>query len=108
MENRSKSNKQILAEIERYALTHPEALLEIVFSEGETYKCLYETNDWEDNGEDPDSPNYQEWLVLDFLVKQIVKPGPNKDSQFDYICISEKNMPSMIKSGTEILYDAQA
>lgn len=50
------------------------------------YRCRFSTDDYEDNEEDSDSPEYEEWYALDFKIVEIVKDGPNRDPRFEYTC----------------------
>ncbi len=92
--------------IATYVCDNPNGTYEISFPEGDRYICLFSTDDYEDNDEEPDSPGYEEWYTLDFKVAEVATPGPNKDPEYGFISISRKRMPSLIVRGDEVVYRA--
>lgn len=89
-----------------YACKHDSSTYEIAFPEGDVYCCRFSTDDYKDNEEDPDSPEYEEWYALDFKIVEIVKDGPNRDPRFEYIVLSRKHMPSAVTCDGEVIYQA--
>lgn len=89
-----------------YARKHDSSTYEIAFPEGGVYRCRFSTDDYEDNEEDPDSPEYEEWYALDFKIVEIVKDGPNRDPRFEYIVLSRKHMPSAVTCDGEVVCQA--
>ena len=89
-----------------YACKHDSSTYEIAFPEGGVYRCRFSTDDYEDNEEDPDSPEYEEWYALDFKIVEIVKDGPNRDPRFEYIVLSRKHMPSAVTCDGEVVCQA--
>lgn len=89
-----------------YACKHDSSTYEIAFPEGDEYRCRFSTDDYEDNEEEPDSPEYEEWYALDFRIVEIVKDGPNRDPRFEYIVLSRKHMPSAVTCDGEVVYQA--
>ena len=89
-----------------YACKHDSSTYEIAFPEGGVYRCRFSTDDYEDNEEDPDSPEYEEWYALDFKIVEIVKDGPNRDPRFEYIVLSRKHMPSAVTRDGEVVCQA--
>ena len=98
---------EIIKSIGIYASRHIASAYEISFAEGDTYRCRYSTDDYEDNDEELDSPEYEEWYAIDFKVIEIVHAGPNKDPRFDFITISRKRMPSLVRCDDEVVYHAE-
>lgn len=97
---------KIIKSIGIYASKHIASTYEISFSEGDSYRCRYSTDDYEDNDEDIDSPEYEEWYAIDFKVLETIQDGPNKDPRFEYITISRKRMPSLVTCEGEVVYRA--
>ncbi len=89
-----------------YASRHVASTYEISFTEGDSYRCRYSTDDYEDNDEEIGSPEYEEWYAIDFKVIEIVREGPNKDPRFEYITISRKRMPQLVTCDGEVVYQA--
>lgn len=94
-----------LAKVENYSLDHLGTEFTITFPQGDIYECRYDNGEWVDNDEDPNSSSYKEWYEMDFHVIRVIQSGPNKEPEFDYITVSEKNMPSEIRYGEIIFYD---
>ena len=102
---------QAICDIENYCLSHRGTPLTVSFAEGDSYLCLYDNGEWEDNGEwnpgeDTRSlPGFEEWYVLDFYVREVLVPGPNKDPRYKYLIISRRHMPCSVKAGDTVLYE---
>lgn len=103
--NYSEQCEDALGKIEAYILEHINDDIVIEFPEGDSYRCQFDTNDWECDVEKPEADNCEEWFALIFRVKASIVPGPNKDPRFDYITVSEKRMPSKVASGETVLYE---
>lgn len=99
-------NDEVVKTIGIYAGNHTASTYEITFPDGDSYRCRYSTDDYEDNDEEPGSPNYEEWYVVDFKVIKVIREGPNKDPRFDYITISRRRMPSLVTCDGEVVYQA--
>lgn len=102
----SEEKDEAIKSIGIYASKHVPSEFEISFTEGDSYRCRYSTDDYEDNGEEVDSAEYEEWYAIDFKVFEIVHAGPNKDPRFEYITISRKRMPSLVTCEGEVVYQA--
>lgn len=96
-----------LGKIERYALENPEAIFTVVFPEGDSYECMFETSDWDSNDEDPGSQDYDEWFALLFNVAKVLVEGPNNDPAYMCLDVSEKHMPSKVYSGETALFEQE-
>lgn len=106
--DRTSMSDDAMANIENYALDHNDSKLILEFPEGDSYKCVYCSGEYDDNDEEPSSPTYKEWYEIYFEVLETIAPGPNKDPEYDFISISEKHMPSKISCGDVVLYDVNA
>lgn len=89
-----------------YVCRHGSSTYEIAFPEGDAYRCRFSTDDYEDNEEELNSPEYEEWYALDFKIIEVEKDGPNRDPRFEYIVLSRKHMPSVIICDGEVVYRA--
>ena len=98
---------EVIRSIGIYASRHVASAYEISFEEGDSYRCRYSTDDYEDNDEELDSPGYEEWYAIDFKVVETVHAGPNKDPRFEYITISRKRMPSLVACDGEIVFQME-
>lgn len=95
---------KIIKRIGAFAAENTASSYEIAFRDGDVYLCHYSTDDCEDNDEEPDSPTYEEWYAIDFRVIDVLRAGPNKDSQFDFITISRKHFPSQVACDGKVLF----
>ena len=98
---------EVAARLERHALDHRGADYEITFPEGDAYLCRWDNGEYVDNGEDLESPAYEEWYELDYKVLEVMKEGPNKDPRFEYVNVSCKRLPSLVTCDGEIVYRAE-
>ena len=96
-----------IKDIANYAARHVASTYEVTFPEGDCYRCRFSNSEYDDNGEELDSPEYEEWYVVDFKVAEIMEEGPNKDPRYEYITISRKRMPSLVKCDDEVVYQTE-
>lgn len=100
-----------IGRIEDYCLENPKAHLTVLFPEGDSYVCAYETGEWEDNGEwnpGEDTRNlsgFEEWYEITLRVLEACAKGPNWDDRYHFIVISCKHMPCLVRSGNTVLYE---
>lgn len=100
--------EELVKDIETYLCGHDwESAYEITFPEGDVYRCVWENGEHVDNDEELGSSDYEEWYELEFRVLEVVKAGPNKDPRYDYVMVSRKRMPSLVRCGDEVVYRAE-
>lgn len=100
--------EELVKDIETYLCGHDwESAYEITFPEGDACRCVWENGEYVDNDEELGSPEYEEWYELEFRVLEVVKAGPNKDPRYDYVMVSRRHMPSLMKRGDEVVYRAE-
>lgn len=90
------ASPNLLGAIVRFCIDHPDDNLVFEFVEGDSYEVRFDTDDYDNNDEDPDSPEYQEWYVLIFDIERVIVDGPNRDPRFNCFNISEQYMPQRI------------
>ncbi|MBP3884177.1 MAG: hypothetical protein J6D54_04465 [Olsenella sp.] len=100
-------NEEIIKGIANFCARHLKASYEVAFPEEDLYRCRFENSEYDDNGEDLESPDYEEWYIVDFEVLEILVKGPNKDPRFDFITISRKHMPSLVTCEGEIVFQME-
>lgn len=100
-------DEETVKDIANVCARNPKATYELTFPEGGLYRCRFENSEYDDNDEELDSPDYEEWYVVDFEVLEILRDGPGKDPRFDFITISRKHMPSLVTCEGETVYRAE-
>ena len=100
-------NEEIIKGIANICARHLKASYEVAFPEGDIYRCCFENGEYDDNDEDLDSPDYEEWYIVDFEVLENLAEGPNKDPRYDFITISCKRMPSLVTCEGEIVFQLE-
>lgn len=97
---------EIIGTLERYALDHPGTRYIISFAEGDVYVCSWENGEYVDNDAEMGTSEWEEWYELDYRVLEEPKPGPNKDPLYRFIQVSEKHMPTSVRTvDGHILFD---
>lgn len=88
----------------------------MTFAEGDKYICRFVTDSEADNGLEPDSPNYDEYWEMIYVVTKVIKVGPNsaegvidnKGTVERDIVINYKHFPVFVTTEDgEVLYDAR-
>ena len=100
-------NEKIITNIANYCARHLKASYEVAFPEGDLYRCRFENSEYDDNGKELNSPEYEEWYIVDFEVLETLREGPNKDPRFGFITISRRRMPSLVACEGEVVYKAE-
>lgn len=100
-------SEEIITNIANYCARHLKSSYEAAFPEGDLYRCRFENSEYDDNDEELDSPEYEEWYIVDFEVLETLREGPNKNPRFGFITISRKRMPSLVTCEGEVVYKAE-
>lgn len=99
-----------LPNIESAVISSLHSQYTVTFLDGDAYICHYFNSEYDDNGEDSDSPDYKEWYTITFKVDKVLSAGPNifadnnSGSKNSFIEVSRKHLPAEIKLGEKIIY----
>jgi len=99
-------DEESVKEIANYCARDLESTYQVIFPEGDLYRCRFENGEYVDNDEELDSPAYEEWYVVDFEVIETVRDGPNRDPRYGFVTISHRRMPSLVTCDGEVVYQA--
>lgn len=88
--------RQTLDVLDSYERLHPCSHYLMEFAEGDLYECTFLDEAEDDNGEDLDSPDYDEFWTAYYTVLKVIMPGPNNPSKCHVLNLNYRHFPVRI------------